>query len=125
MEKSSILGIDIAQDTFDVALIIEQKYVCGKFANNEPGFIALAAWLKKKDCVELHACMESTGPYGLSLANFLFESGFKVSIITPFSGSGKFLSDSLSLDKPLTENNQSAICLFIITIYNIYGRKNA
>ncbi len=25
MEKSSILGIDIAKDTFDVALIIEQK----------------------------------------------------------------------------------------------------
>jgi transposase len=74
------LGIDISKDKFDV-------FICGQrgqFMNDLSGFKALVSWLKKKKLnKEIHACLESTGHYGYSIAEFLHEKGIKVSIVNP------------------------------------------
>jgi transposase len=39
--------------------------------------------LTSQKVTALHACMEATSTYGNDLARFLFESGYKVSIVNP------------------------------------------
>lgn len=79
----AILGIDIAKLSFDVALLIDKKFYCKKFSNNQSGFDKLGMWLQSKNIVLVHACMEATGSYGLKLAEWLSEREFVVSIVNP------------------------------------------
>ena len=78
------LGIDIAKLKFDVCLIKENGKAKHKvFQNNRHGFEQLVAWLDSHQVDSLHACLEATGTYGESLALFLFEAGFVVSVANP------------------------------------------
>lgn len=79
-----VLGIDIAQDTFDVALR-NGKDVCGTghFDNCDTGFESLHRWLENRKVDSLHACMEATSRYGIALATFLHAQGYDVSIVNP------------------------------------------
>lgn len=81
--KNSILGIDIAKKKFDVILLTDDKPKHKIFSNNKPGFNKLLIWIKSNGAKELHACMESTGVYGESLTTFLYEQGYKVSVVNP------------------------------------------
>lgn len=87
------LGIDIAKDKFDVALLIEGKFKTKVFNNKAKGFTALLEWLNKYNCNcnELHSCMEATGIYGNGLATFLVDNDYKVSMVNParIKGFGK------------------------------------
>jgi transposase len=78
-----ILGIDISKQTFDVALLINNKIKTKKFDNNPKGFSGLIEWLKTKEVNTAHACMEATGSYGLKLAQYLYDNNFKVSVVNP------------------------------------------
>jgi transposase len=81
-----ILGIDISKDTFDAALLIGGRVRPAPFPNTETGFEQLLAWLAKHrpdPAVPLHACMEATGNWGLNLADFLYGSGIRVSVVNP------------------------------------------
>lgn len=80
-----ILGIDIAKATFDVHLVSATERYSGHFDNDAVGFGRLQRWLEKRHVKPsyLHACMEATGRYGVALATFLFEQGYKVSIVNP------------------------------------------
>ncbi len=78
-----VLGIDIAKETFEVALRVEEGVRQGTFANDLPGYRKLADWLKKRKAEQVHACLEATGRYGEDLAQFLFESGHTVSVVNP------------------------------------------
>lgn len=80
---TTILGIDVAKNKFDVALFRNGKYKNKSFENNPSGFEVLAIWLQKQEVSSVHACMETTGSYGDALARFLFETGYKVSVINP------------------------------------------
>jgi len=80
---TAILGIDVAKNKFDVALYRNSKYKTKSFDNKPPGFEALADWLKLHNVTVVHACMEATGLYGDALARFLFEAGYKVSVVNP------------------------------------------
>lgn len=80
---TAILGIDVAKNKFDVALFRSGKYRNKSFVNNPSGFEALAIWLQKQEVSSVHACMEATGSYGDALARFLFETGYKVSVVNP------------------------------------------
>lgn len=80
---TAFLGIDVAKNKFDVALLKNGKYKSKSFDNNPSGFDTLSAWLQKQDLTSMHACMEATGSYGESLARFLFEAGHKVSVVNP------------------------------------------
>jgi len=90
--KDNILGIDISKRKFDVALADEgtpirrnfKGMARGVFENTPEGFRALLKWLEDRGIDDLHACMEATGSYGDALAMFLFDCGFKVSIVNPY-----------------------------------------
>ena len=77
------VGIDIAKASFDVAVYQAGVYREGQFPNNGTGFKKLHSWLNKWGATGSHVCMEATGRYGLALALFLHEAGFKVSIVNP------------------------------------------
>ena len=98
METFAVLGIDIAKATFDVCLISQGKHFFRKFPNDEIGFKSLEGFLYKKEVSLLHACMEATSVYYLSLANFLNKIGFKVSVVNPFKIKG-FAQSQLSRTK--------------------------
>ena len=64
----SIQGIDIARDSFQVALLQEDKQYNRKFRNELKGFAQLDKWLGKHGVEGLHACLEATGRYWEALA---------------------------------------------------------
>jgi len=79
----SVLGIDIAKASFEVALIVGEHMRRHTFENNAAGFGHLQAWLKQHKVMPVHACMEATGGYGDDLAQSLYEQGHTVSIVNP------------------------------------------
>jgi transposase len=81
--SKAVLGVDISKLTFDVALIINNKIKHKKFENKPSGFSKLVAWLNSYEAQDVHICMEATGIYGESLATFLYEAGYKVSVVNP------------------------------------------
>jgi transposase len=85
MEKpmTAILGIDVAKNKFDVALLRSGKYKHKLFENKISGFESLVVWLKQHDVETLHACLEATGSYGDALARFMFDAGHIVSVVNP------------------------------------------
>jgi len=77
------LGIDISKKNFQAALLKSEKYKSKSFDNKPSGFIALLAWLKQRESGSVHVCLEATGSYGDSLAKFLFDNGYTVSVVNP------------------------------------------
>jgi len=80
---TAILGIDVAKNKFDIALLRSGTFKSKSFVNKLSGFESLVAWLKQHDVVMFHACMEATGSYGDALARFLFDGGHVVSVVNP------------------------------------------
>ena len=81
--SAPILGIDIAKQRVEVALLVEGKVKNKSFKNAPDGFEALALWLRKLDVQQVSACLEATGNYGEDLAIYLHEAGHTVSIVNP------------------------------------------
>src|SRR5512135_2872892 len=79
----SILGIDIAKQKFDVALLLEGKTKHKACKNSAEGFETLRLWLEKQGIQKVHACLEATGNYGEELAIYLHEAGHMVSVVNP------------------------------------------
>ena len=81
--EPAILGIDIAKQKFDVALVVERKTITGRFNNTPEGFNMLERWLVKYGVERVHACLEATGTYGEALAEHLHRAGHVVSVVNP------------------------------------------
>ena len=81
--SAPILGIDIAKQRVEVALLVEGKVKNKSFKNAPDGFEALALWLRKLGIQQVSACLEATGNYGEDLAIYLHEAGHTVSIVNP------------------------------------------
>jgi transposase len=79
----SVLGIDIAKQKFDVALLVDGKTKHKTCKNSVEGFETLMIWLEKQGIQKVHACLEATGNYGEELAIYLHEAGHIVSIVNP------------------------------------------
>jgi len=79
----SVLGIDIAKQKFDVALLVEGKTKHKTCKNSAEGFETLMLWLEKQGIQKVHACLEATGNYGEDLAIYLHDAGHIVSIVNP------------------------------------------
>jgi len=77
------LGIDIAKETLDIALLSSEQTWRGHFTNDKEGFGKLGRWLKKRKAEAVHACMEASGNYWMELALFLQEEGHNVSVENP------------------------------------------
>ena len=80
-----VLGIDVSKANFDVVLLADEqsKGVHRVFPNTPRGFKELRDWLAKQGVKELHACLESTGNYGVALAESLVAEGYTVSVVNP------------------------------------------
>jgi transposase len=86
-----VLGIDVAQKELVVSLgrmyddWTPELYCSGTFVNSTKGFGALVKWVNKMtvDVTTVRFVMEATGVYHQSLAYFLEEKGYEVSIILP------------------------------------------
>jgi len=83
MSDPVILGIDIAKQKFDAALLMGGKLKHKSCKNSTEGFELLSQWLRKQRVDRLHACLEATGNYGDELAFYLHEAGHTVSIVNP------------------------------------------
>jgi transposase len=81
--SAPILGIDVAKQRVEVALLIDGKVKNKSFKNTMEGFETLALWLKKFGISKVTACLEATGNYGEELALYLHEAGHLVSVVNP------------------------------------------
>ena len=96
--KKAFLGIDIAKNKFDVALLSDDKYKTKKFNNSKSGLNSLIDWVSSKNVTIEIACMEATGSYSDCLAEYLFEKNIHVSVVNPVRISG-FSKSKLSRNK--------------------------
>ncbi|HEV8273600.1 MAG TPA: IS110 family transposase [Chitinophagaceae bacterium] len=112
------LGIDVAQKELVVCLgrMYEdwspELYAHKTFANTTKGFVALLLWLKKMadETIPVRFVMEATGIYHESLAYFLEQKGYELSIILPNKISNYFRTLDV---KTITDKTASeAIALF-------------
>jgi len=78
-----IIGIDVSKATLDVVLLIDEKSYYQQFSNDPGGHEKLAAWAHQKKGNGAHVCLEATGQYGDRVAEYLYEQGFKVSVVNP------------------------------------------
>jgi len=81
--SAPILGIDIAKQRIEVALLVDGKVKSRSFKNASDGFESLSLWLRKWSIERVAACMEATGNYGEALAIYLHEAGHTVSVVNP------------------------------------------
>lgn len=81
--EDTIVGIDVAKMTLDVALIRRQGWANQQFENTPPGYQRLEAWLKRQAGACVHVCLEATGQYGDGVAEYLFAQGYLVSVVNP------------------------------------------
>ncbi len=76
------VGIDISKLTFDVAVLIDGKYMSRQFENKQSGFLKLSQWIKSFKH-PAYFCSEATGIYGLALAKHLYQTNQKVIVANP------------------------------------------
>lgn len=78
------LGIDVAKAKLDCALRLPDGKLRSKVVeNNFKGFNALTEWLEKHEATAVHVCMEATGVYWESIAEYLATQGMVVSVVNP------------------------------------------
>lgn len=78
-----ILGVDVSKLDLSISLLVNKKYYQTKIDNNQQGFKELGKWLQKHEVTAVTACMEATGSYGRSFADFLYHNGHDVSVVNP------------------------------------------
>jgi transposase len=107
-----VAGVDVAQKELVVCLgrmyddWTPELYSHKVFPNNQKGFLALVSWVKLQSSAEVKVrfVMEATGVYHESLAYFLTEHQYDISIILP----NKINSYSRTLDiKTVTDKTAS------------------
>jgi transposase len=81
--SEAVLGIDVAKKKLDVHLITDGKVLTKKFDNNMKGARLLEGWLQSLKMESAHICMEATGTYSEMVAEFLYEKGYRVSVVNP------------------------------------------
>ena len=86
-----VVAIDVSQKELIVSLgrmyddWTPQLFASNVFPNTLKGFIALVLWVKKfsEDSADLRYVLEATGVYHESLAYFLEEKGYQLTIVLP------------------------------------------
>src|SRR5256885_6525693 len=78
------VGIDVSKGRLDVLLVRGEKREGQQFTNTATGYGKLAGWLSRRVKAEqVHVCLEATGPYGDAVATYLYERGYRVSVVNP------------------------------------------
>lgn len=81
--KKVYCGIDISKNSFDVAILVENKIKSKVYSNNNAGIKNFFTYISQHELQDCHFCMEATGIYGHKLANFLHGKGALVSVVNP------------------------------------------
>ena len=77
------VGIDVAKDSLDACLLVQEQLRHRQFSNGPEGYRALDHWLKQQAALPLAVCLEATGQYGEPVAEFLHQRGHMVSVVNP------------------------------------------
>jgi transposase len=77
------IGIDIGKATYVVALVQGEQVQRQAFENSPKGHKALRRWLRKAKVSSGNVCMEATGRYWESVAEWLHAAGFTVHVVNP------------------------------------------
>lgn len=80
------LGLDVAQESLSVALMMDEDQVdYGHFPNNPQGFRQLQRWVQGRVAQSVSACLEATGRYSEALAEYLYAASWveRVSVVNP------------------------------------------
>lgn len=82
---TSVVGIDIAKNTFDIATLQAngKHRTKAKLSNDPAGFQVLGDWLKKHCEDDVWVVMEATGIYHEALAEWLFGRDIRVCVLNP------------------------------------------
>lgn len=83
MNQEAVLGIDVSKAKLDVCLEREGRKCQRTYANSRQGFEQLVGWLNGQQLADVHICLEATGLYGEALAQFVYEAGYRVSVVNP------------------------------------------
>ncbi|BAG39956.1 transposase family protein [Orientia tsutsugamushi str. Kato PP] len=68
--NSIIVGIDVSKETFDAAVLINNKVQTRKFNNTSEWFNKLVTLLKSRG--PRYVCIKATGIYWKNLAKYLY-----------------------------------------------------
>jgi len=107
-----ILGVDVSKLDLSISLLIDKKYYQTKIDNNQQGFKALIKWLQKHEVTKVAACMEATGSYGKSFADFLYNNNhLSKSVCSSYNRLAKHIMQEIKnieveIDNLLTDNPQ-------------------
>lgn len=83
------VGLDISQNTFDAAAIVNGQCKQALFDNSINGFESFKAWLDGFGC-ELHICMEATGNYFEDVADYIGQfTPYPLLILTKLANTAK------------------------------------
>jgi len=79
------VGLDISKSNFHAAILktLDTKPLVKAFNNNESGFAELLSWLQSQGIHQSGVCLEATSTYGHSVARFLHQHDYRVSIVNP------------------------------------------
>ena len=82
---STVVGIDIAKHTFDIATLQAngKHRTKAKLSNDPKGFDVLLQWLDKHAEPQAWVLMEATGIYHEALAEWLYQQGYRVCVLNP------------------------------------------
>ena len=77
------VGIDVSKKKLDIALLRDDRIKPKSLSNNLTGFKQFKEWLifQKVDLDHVWVCLEATGPYSDTLATWLDDNDFKVSVV--------------------------------------------
>lgn len=94
----NLVGIDIADEDFQVSVRTTSGFDTGKFGNEAKHFSKLAKWLEKRVVEHPHLIMEATGRYWRDLAKWAVAQGWKVTVVNPRQ-SREYASSRLQYNK--------------------------
>jgi transposase len=78
------IGIDMASDKFDIAMLKDGNILYKTFTNNELGFKKLKRYFKEHKIKKVIAGVESTGIYQVNLADFLYKNKHTIFILNAY-----------------------------------------
>jgi transposase len=78
-----LLGIDISKSKMDVMLFKGTQHLHERFNNSAAGIAELLKWLASQQVSELHVCLEATNVYWEEVAQALYGTGYRVSVVNP------------------------------------------
>lgn len=81
--QETFIGIDVSKEKIDIAFRSDGKSTSKIFANSQAGYEAVLTYIRKSNLTIKSLCMEATGRYSESVAEFFFEHGFSVVVANP------------------------------------------